>query len=246
MNFDIDFAIKTFFIVIKAIPVTLKIVIFPFCIAFIPALIIAILRIKKVKVVIAISEFFISVNRGFPVVVQILFIYSFVPMLLNSIFTITGVKINIYDLNPIVYAYIVFTMQFIALLSEIFRSALQTVSKNQYEAGLCAGLSSLQTYTRIILPQAFVSATPNICNTVVGILKATSLVYYMTIKDITGTAMNAASIGFNYIEAYLDVFVVYVILCSVIQFLFRKLEAYLNVTRNGGVKLKKRRLYARN
>lgn len=238
MNFDTEFAIHTLIIAIKAIPVTLKIVLFSFLLAFIPAFGIAIARVKNIRIVAVPARFFVSANRGFPVLLQILIIYSFVPALLNSFFERVGIKIKIFDLNPIVYAYIVFTLHCIASVSEIFRSALLTVSKGQYEAGLCIGLSAIQTYRRIILPQALVSAIPNLCNTVVGLLKSTSLAYYMTIKDVTGAAMTQASIGYNYIEAYLDVFLIYIVLCSGTQLLFRFFEKRLNVGKNGGIKPK--------
>lgn len=236
MIFNIDFAIKTFWITVKAIPVSLKIVLLSFLLAVLPAFGIAFARIRKIKTVTIISKFFVSANRGFPIVLQILIVYSFFPFLLNYLISKTGLKINVYDLNPIIYAYLVFTFQFVVSLSEIFRSALQTVSNGQYEAGLSSGLSAFATYRRIIIPQALVSATPNICNSVVGTLKSTSLAYYMTVKDITGAAMKEASIGCNYFEAYLDVFLVYVLLCSVTQLLFKLLESKLNINRLSGKK----------
>lgn len=238
MDFNFKFAAETLIIAIKAIPVSLKIVIVSVILAFIPAFIIAITRIKKIKVLSQLFTLFVSANRGFPIMIQVLIVYSFVPYLLNTIFSFFKIKINIYDLNPIIYAYIVFTLTSIASLSEIFRASLQTISKGQYEAGLSIGLSAFQTYSRVIIPQTLVSAVPNICNTVVGLLKSTSLAYYMTIKDITGAAMTQASIGYNFIEAYLDVFAIYIVLCAVTQFLFQLLERYLDVGKNGGIKPK--------
>lgn len=238
MNFNFDFARETLLISIKAIPVTLNIVLVCFCLAFLPAFGIALARLKKIKVVSVPATVFISLNRGFPIVVQILIIFSIAPSILNLIFQKFGISIKIFDVNPIVYAYIVFTLNATATLSEVLRSALQTVSKGQYEAGICAGLSVIQTYRRIILPQAFVSAVPNICNMVTGMLKSTSLAYYMTIKDVTGAAMEQASTNYNYIEAYLDVFLIYIVLCSGTQLLFRFFEKRLNVGKNGGIKPK--------
>ena len=238
MSFDTEFAVQTLIVSIKAVPVTLKIVTVSFLLAFIPAFGIALARIKKIMIIAIPARFFVSANRGFPILLQILIIYSFVPGLLNSLFVRLGLRIKIFDVNPIVYAYIVFTFHCMASVSEIFRSSLLTVSEGQYEASLCIGLSPIQAYRRIILPQALVSALPNLCNTIVGLLKSTALVYYMTIKDVTGAAMNQASIGCNYIEAYLDVFLVYVVLCSGTQLLFSLFENQMSVRRNGGIKIK--------
>ena len=136
-------------------------------------------------------------------------------------------KVNVFNLNPIIYAIVVFTLNTIATLSEVFRSAMQTVDKGQYEAALCCGLTYFQALRRIILPQALVSAIPNICNLCVNLIKNTSLAFMMTVKDITAVAKIQASYGFNYIEAYLDIFIIYIIVCSVVQVLFKILEKRL-------------------
>ena len=133
-------------------------------------------------------------------------------------------------MNPIVYAFVVFTLNTIAVLSEVFRSALNAVDKGQYEAALCAGLTRFQSYVRIVIPQALVSAMPNICNLTVTLIKNTSLAFMMTVKDITAVAKIQAAYGFNYIESYLDIFVIYIIVCSVVQLIFRFFEKKLTKT----------------
>lgn len=80
---------------------------------------------------------------------------------------------------------------------------------------------------RIIIPQALVVALPSLCNVTVSLLKNTSLAFLMAVKDITATGKIAASYGYNYVEAYLDVFLVYIIVCSLVQVLFHYTEGYL-------------------
>ena len=70
-------------------------------------------------------------------------------------------------------------------------------------------------------------AVPNLCNATVGLIKNTSLAFLMTVKDITAVAKIEASYGYNYIEAYLDIFVIYIIICSVVQILFKLWEKNL-------------------
>ena len=158
---------------------------------------------------------------------QILIVYSILPGLLNSLVKKFVHSANIFDMNPIVYAIVVFTLNTIASLSEVFRSAMGTVDKGQYEAALSAGLSHTQAYVRIVIPQALVSALPNICNLAVNLIKNTSLAFLMTVKDITAVAKIQASYGFDYIEAYLDIFAIYIIVCSVVQVLFKIVEKKL-------------------
>ena len=134
---------------------------------------------------------------------------------------------NVFQWNPIIYAYTVFIINNLAVLTEVFRSALSTVHQGQLEAGLSIGMSKTQTYLRVIIPQAMVAALPNLCNTTVNLLKSTSLAYMMGVKEITSIARTEAAFGYNYIEAYLDILFVYLILCSVVQVLFKGVEKKL-------------------
>lgn len=227
MLLDFDFMLKTFWVSVKAIPVTLEITLISILLAILPAYGMAMCRLKKRPVTSKISSVFISFMRGTPIVLQILIVYSLMPSLLNTFFKRFFPSVNIFDLNPLVYALVVFTLNTSASLSEVIRSAMQTVDRGQYEAALCAGLNHFQAYTRIIIPQAMVSALPNICNLSVSLVKNTSLAFMMTVKDITAVAKIQASYGFNYIEAYLDIFVIYIIVCSVVQLLFRLAEKKL-------------------
>lgn len=221
---DFHFLIKTFWLSIRAIPVTLEITVVSLLLAVVPALIIALVRIKKIKVLSQLGSVYVSFIRGTPVVLQILVIYSLIPSLLNVVIQKTGSSFNVFELNPIIYAFIVFALNSTATLSEVFRSALKTVHKGQMEAALSIGLTKFQAFRRILFPQAFISALPNICNLTVGLIKNTSLAFMMTVKDITAVAKIEAAYGYNYIEAYLDIFVVYLIVCSVVQFLFKFTE----------------------
>lgn len=224
-----SFMIKTFWASFRAIPVTLEITIVSLLLAILPAYGIAMARLRKVRhpVTARLGAIYISFMRGTPIVLQILIVYSLFPSLLNAFCKKYLPDVNVFDMNPIVYALIVFTLNTIATLSEVFRSAMQTVDKGQYEAALCCGLSRFQSYVRIIIPQALVSAMPNICNLTVTLIKNTSLAFMMTVKDITSVAKTQASYGFNYIEAYLDIFLIYIIVCSAVQFGFKFAEKRL-------------------
>ena len=81
---------------------------------------------------------------------------------------------------------------------------------------------------RIIIPQGLVVALPNICNTTINLLKSTSLAFMMTVKDIMAIAKMDAAFGYNYIEAYLVVLAIYIILCTLVQILFKVMEGFLS------------------
>lgn len=227
MLFDFDFALKTFWLSMRAVPVTLGITIVSFLLAVVPSYGIALCRIRGRGFCSKFCSLYVSFMRGTPIVLQILAVYSFLPSVLNVFCHRFFPSVNIFDLNPIVYAFIVFALNTSASLSEVFRSAILTVEKGQYEAALCAGLSSFSAFKDIIIPQALVSAVPNLCSLLVGLIKNTSLAFMMTVKDVTAVAKIQASYGFNYVEAYFDIFVIYIIICSVVQFCLKKIERQL-------------------
>lgn len=226
MKIDSQFMIETFWIALSGVPVTLQLTFGSLMMAIPPAFFMAVGKMNKVKGVQQAISVYVSLIRGTPVVLQILFFYSLLPSFLNHIFLGLHLNIDIFAVPPILYAYIVFTLNTIATLTEVFRSALSTVNKGQLEAAQAVGLTQIQAYRRIIIPQAFVVALPNLCNVTVNLLKGTSLAFLMTVKEVTALAKLEASYGYNYIEAYLDIFIIYIILCTVVQFLFRLIEKY--------------------
>lgn len=227
--FDIKFFAKTFLSLWKAVPVTFEITAVSLAAGIVLGFLIALARIHKIKGLSQLCALYVSFIRGTPVVLQILVVYSLIPSLLNAYFVRTGSSVNVFEINPIIYAFIVFSLNNAAGLSEVFRSALLTVNKGQLEAGYTSGLTYWQTYRRIIIPQALTVAIPNLCTATVNLIKNTSLAFMMTVKDITAVAKIEASPGYNYIEAYLDVFVVYIIICSVVQMLFKLWEKKTSV-----------------
>ena len=173
-----SFLINTFFLALKGIPVTLKITFVTLLFSSIFSLFIALSKITGNNIVSKITGVYVSLVRSTPVVLQILFLYSLLPSLLNYLVNIV-LKLgwDIFAINPIFYAYIIFIFNTTAVLSEVFRSAILTVNKGQMESALTSGLSRRQSYSHIIIPQAFKVALPNISNTVVGLLKSTSLAF---------------------------------------------------------------------
>jgi L-cystine transport system permease protein len=146
---------------------------------------------------------------------------------LAPIFEKYHVKTSIYDINPIWYAFIVFSLNTTAILIEVFRSAISTVNKGQLEAAYSVGLNNVQAFRRILIPQILVVALPNICTATVNLIKATSLGYALSLREITLKAQVAANVGYNFIEAYIDIFLVYLILCSLVETLFKLYEKRL-------------------
>lgn len=228
MTLNLEFMSKTFFLALSGIPTTLSLTFISLAVASPIAFFMAVSKINKSIIISRIISFYVSIIRGTPIVLQILIIYSILPSLINSAAEQLNLDFNVFDLNPIWYGYAVFIMNSIATLSEVFRSALLTVNRGQLEAAVSLGISAPRAYLRIIIPQALSVALPNICNVTINLLKGTSLAFLMTIKDVTALAKIEAGYGYNYLEAYLDIFIIYVIVCTVVQLLYLVAERIIS------------------
>lgn len=225
MTLNLKFMKEALISAMGGIPTTLGLTFITMLVSIPLAFLMARSKMENRKVSSKLITLYVSIIRGTPVVLQILFLYSLLPSLLNHLIkNVMGLNYNIFRWNPIVYAFTVFILNNTAVLSEVFRSALMTVSHGQLEAALSIGLSKRQAYIRIIIPQALVAALPNICNTTIGLLKSTSLAFMMSVKDITAIAKLEASYGYNYIEAYLDIALLYIVVCTAVQLIFQLIE----------------------
>ena len=221
---DLDYIAKTFLETLKGVPTTLIIMIVAMILSFLPALFLALGQIYKVKGVRTFSLVYLAFIRATPPILLILFFYSLFPSLLNQFLKSIGSDVDIFKLNPIYYAFIIYSLMTTGSLSEILRSAILTVDKGQLEAAQAIGLTTRQAYVRIVFPQALRSALPNLANLVINIVKGTSLVFVMTIKDITAIARVEASYGYQYFESYFVIFLQYILICGLIQWGFSILE----------------------
>ena len=226
---DFNFISKAFLATLGGVPVTLLIMVVSILLSFFPALFLALGQIYKVKGVRSFSVIYLAFIRATPPILLILFFYSLFPSLLNSFFKSIGSHFNVFEINPIYYAFIIFSLMTTGSLAEILRSAILTVDKGQLEAAQAIGLTNRQAYIRIVFPQALRSALPNLWNLVINLVKGTSLVFVMTIKDITAIAKVEASYGYQYFESYLVIFILYIVICGVIQWGFNRLEKRLTL-----------------
>lgn len=232
MELDYTFMIETFYKVWGGIGTTLGLTALSLIIAAPVAFYMAVLRIKGNLIGSGLTQAYISFVRGTPIILQILLLYSLLPSFLNVVVKSLGSDFNVFDsVDPFWYAVVVFSLNTIALLAEVFRSALLSIPKGQLEAGVSIGLSEFQTYCKVIIPQAMVVALPAVCNITVNLIKGTSLAFLMTVKDVLAIGKIAASYGYNYIESYLDVFIVYLIVCTVIQLTYKFAEQHVGAFR---------------
>lgn len=224
---NVSFLREAFFIALSGVPITLLVTIVALGIAVPVGFLLALSRFYRIPILRQFASIYISFIRGTPIIIQIFIIYSSIPLMLDLFFKKYAIGINVYDIHPLWYAFIVFSFNTTAVLIEVFRSALQSVDQGQYEAAQSIGLTNVQAYRRVVIPQLLVVAMPNICTATVNLIKATSLGYAFSLQEITLRAKVAANMNYNYIEAYLAIFLVYLLLCSAVEYGFKVYEKQL-------------------
>lgn len=225
MRLNFQFMLQAFPDILSYLPVTVQLTVGALAIAFPFAFIFALVLIKKVPVVTGIVKVYVSIIRGTPIILQIFIIYNLMPSVLNVYFTATGADVNIFGIDNKYYAYLALSLSATAFLTEAFRAAIAGIDKGQLEAAYMVGMNGVSAYKRIVLPQALGVALPIIYNTVADTIKATSLAFAMSVTEVTGRAKILGGQSLNYFEAYLDIFLVYIIFIGIVEYLLKKLES---------------------
>lgn len=183
-------------------------------------LILAVMKLAKSKIAQKIAHGYTTVLRCTPSIVLLFLTYYGIPAIASNF----GADLN--DVNTAVFVIITFTLQFGALMSEVIRTAYQSIDRGQYEAAVSVGLSDLQAYRRIILPQAFVVALPNFGNSLLELMKEGALAYTIGLIDVMGKAnlIIAGNYNAHALEIYIALSIIYWVLSIAIEQFFLKLE----------------------
>jgi len=229
MDLDYKFMHDMFFLSLKGIPVTFQITAVALLFALPFGFFIAITCVNKVPVLSRIFKVYISLIRGTPFILQIFLVYNSLPSFLAYLFKKFEIGYNIFELNNIIYAFIVFAFSETAILAEVFRSALLTVDKGQLEAAQAIGLTKTQGYVRIVVPQALTASIPVLCNSTTSLIKATSLAFSMSVMEITSLAKIEGGTRGAWIEAYLVIAAVYFVLIFTVEKGFKLFEKHMIV-----------------
>jgi len=219
--FDLNFVFRAIPEILQAVPISLFIMSASLIIGFILGLLLTIMKVRKGKILAPIATTYVSFMRGTPTLIQLFLIYYGLPKVLE----LAGFDIN--DWSKVVFAIITFSLNCGAFLSEVMRSAYLAVERGQMEASYSVGMSTVQALWRIIFPQAFAIALPNFGNSVITLLKETSVAFLIGVNDIMGQALivSGRGYGIRHFETYIAVSLVY----WAIVFLMEKGLTYLEI-----------------
>ncbi|MDR1319133.1 MAG: amino acid ABC transporter permease [Treponema sp.] len=232
MQFNFNYILEALIPVLRGLPVTLFVVSFSMAAAFPLGFFLALLVSKRKGAASGLGALFVSFMRGTPMIVQIYVVFFSLPGILAFLAGQLKLSINVYQINPLVYAVIVFTLNTCAVFCEIFRSALHTVGPAQMEAALSSGLTEAQGYWRVVIPQMMEAACAPLATASIELMKNSSLVFYMTVMDIMGIIKTTAAEGYNYLEGYTLAWIIYLVLCYGVEFIWFLAEKRLKSRRS--------------
>jgi polar amino acid transport system permease protein len=179
-------------------------------------LLLALGRLSKNAFFDRLSQFYIWLFRGTPLLLQIFFIYYALP-------TFTPITI---DALPA--AFIALSLNSGAYLAEIIRAAIQSIDKGQMEASKALGMSFTQAMRRIIIPQSYRRLIPPTGNEFIALLKDSSLVSIIAMTELMRTTSLLANSSGNAIY-YIPCAILYLAMTTIFTFVFGKLEKKYSV-----------------
>ena len=203
-------------ILLPGLAMTLPLTAISFALALIIAVAAALVQFANVRVLKQLARFYIWVIRGTPLLVQLYIVFYGLPNV--------GVT-----LEPFPAAIIVFSINTGAYAAETVRAALESVPVGQIEAGECVGMSYLQVMRRIVLPQAMRTAFPSLANSVISLMKDTSLAANITVTEMFMATQRIAARTYEHLALYIEVAIVYLLFSTVLTKLQRVGEKRLRV-----------------
>ena len=193
-------------ILIASVEVTIPLTVFGFALAMVVALFMALVQYANIKVLKQCARFYIWIFRGTPLLVQLFLAYFGLPKL--------GIVMDAFPC-----ALLVLGLNEGAYCAETLRSALESVSEGQIEAGYCVGMNYIQIMWHVVLPQAFRTAFPPLSNSLISMLKDTSLAATITVADMFMAAQRVVGRTYEPLWVYSEVALVYLFMSTLLTIL---------------------------
>ena len=168
--------------------VTLKLFVITMALSIPLGLVLALVRISRLRSLSAAVAAYICLMRGTPLMLQLLFIYFALPFV-----PVIGVRLPDFP-----SAVVAFALNYAAYFAEIFRAGIQSIDRGQYEGAKVLGLTYGQTMRRIILPQMWTRILPPVSNETITLVKDTSLIYVLALNDLLRVARGMVQRDFTF------------------------------------------------
>lgn len=196
-------------LLLPGIRITIPLTLISFSLGLIIALLTAIVQVANIQGLKQLARLYVWVIRGTPLLVQLFVVFYGLPGL--------GILIDAFP-----SAVLVFSFNTGAYASETIRAAIESVPMGQMEAGYCVGMNYVQIMWRVILPQAMRTAFPPLSNSLIGLVKDTSLAANVTIMEMFMSAQRIAARTYEPFALYCEVALIYLLFCTVLT----RLQSY--------------------
>ncbi|ERO60794.1 amino acid ABC transporter permease [Pseudomonas piscis] len=205
-------------ILLKGAVVTLQVTVGSFVLSSLIGLVFALMMVSKVRSVALFAIGLVNVIRGLPIIVQLFYIYFVLPDF--------GIQLSAMQAGVIGLG-----IAYSAYQAENFRAGIQAIHQGQIEAAESIGMRGPMIMRRVVLPQALRIALPPYGNTLVMMLKGSSLVSTITVAEMTRAGQLIASSTFENMTVYTLVALLYLALSLPLSFALRRLEAHISTRR---------------
>lgn len=195
---------------LEGLKITLSVFFITLIISVPLGIMIAFLRLSKNKIISQISNLYILIMRGTPLLLQLVFVFFGLPLM--------GIIFDRFDA-----VIVAFSLNYAAYFAEIFRGGIQSIDKGQYEGAFVLGFSKFEMYRKIIFPQVIKRVLPAMSNEVITLIKDTAIVYAIGLNDILRIAQIAQNQQAS-IAPLIEAGAVYLVLIGILTIMFKKIE----------------------
>ncbi|KWF03921.1 amino acid ABC transporter permease [Burkholderia pseudomultivorans] len=210
----LDLVIHTLPVMVQGAALTLKFAVSSMMLGLLAGLAIAVVRIGGNRIAAGIAQGYVSVMRGTPLLVQMFVVYYGLPDL--------GIT-----LDPTTAGIFTLTLNAAAYLSESMRGAILGIGRGQWAAAHSLGLTHVQTLRYVICPQALRLAVPSLGNTLISLIKDTSLVSVITVTELLRSTQEVIAATFQPLPLYLAAAAIYWVLSTLLSRLQGRVESRL-------------------
>lgn len=188
MNLDFSATIPQIPFILEGLAITLKIVIVSAIIGLILGIVLSLCKISTFRPLIWIADFYTSVFRGTPLVLQLMIVYFGLPQLLG------------FQIDQFWAAVVALSLNSAAYVSEIIRAGINAIDKGQKEAAVALGVPYGKMMKDLLLPQAFKNISPAIVNELITLTKESAIVTVIGLGDVMRRAYQSGAATYNYLE----------------------------------------------
>lgn len=213
LHFDVMYTSLPF--ILEGILVTLKFTAFSLLGGLPLGVVLALCKISNNKFLKLFADFYTSIFRGTPLIVQLSIIYFGLPV-------ITGVNMGTFEAGVLTFA-----LNSAAYVSEHIGAGLMSVDKGQWETSQVLGLTYMQAFRHVILPQAIRTTLPSLINEWINLIKESALVSIIGEADLFKRAMMVASEKYLYFEPYLTVALCYYVMVMTLTIIAARVQKRL-------------------